>query len=230
MSEFATLPCCPDCGCRMSVDETVHARGNTYRKLRCICGERFETEEAITRRLPPVAVRTRPSVPVGTGGHPPIPVVTGPPSSGGGVGGGVSEGSTQHESSDSNPQASLLSEPRARARRNRDAEYTQEFERLWIGCDRQGHKEAAARAYEERGKPDVDKVIAAWKAYRASLPSWRSPKDVSAWLRIKGHIQQYEPAPPEPNRQVVPFAVAAEKERSARVISERAKLAFGGGK
>jgi len=124
----------------------------------------------------------------------------------------------------------LLSEPRARARRNRDAEYTEEFERLWTGCDRRGHKEPAARAYVERGRPPVDDVIAAWKAYKASLPSWRNPKDVSAWLRIKGHLQVYQAAPLElprnGSKQAVPFAVAAEESRSERHLDALAEALF----
>jgi hypothetical protein len=217
---------CQDCGTIMGLLETSHGGETTFRKMVCECGSRFESEERITRRLPPALARTRRQPPAGTEAPPQPPTVANPPASVGGDRGGVSEVPIPSES-DPNPKASVLSEPRARPRRNRDAEYTADFERLWEGCDRWGHKEPAARAYVERGRPDVDSVIGAWKSYRASLPSWRNPKDVSAWLRIKGHLQTYQPAPPELPRngakQAVPFAVAAEESRTDRHLDNLAE-------
>lgn len=218
---------CQDCGTPMSLLETSHGGETTFRKMACECGSRFESEEKITRRLPPTAARTRRQPPAAAEAPPPTPAAADPPFSSGGVGGGVSEGPIRPES-DPNPKASQLSEPRARARRNRDAEYTEDFERLWVGCDRRGHKEPAARAYIERGRPDVDSVIAAWAAYKASLPSWRNPKDVSAWLRIKGHLQAYDPAPPElPRTKVaVSFAAAVEDSRNERHLNALEEALF----
>ena len=43
---------CPECGSKMSVTDTVHGGDQTFRKLECGCGERWESVEVRRRKLP----------------------------------------------------------------------------------------------------------------------------------------------------------------------------------
>jgi hypothetical protein len=98
-------------------------------------------------------------------------------------------------------------------------EYTEDFETLWTATGRHGHKEPAARAYAAAGSPDPARAAIAWTAYLASLEEWRSPKDLSSWLGINGHLQQYGP-PPAP-RQMKTAALRTEEDRTARAAAAR---------
>jgi len=77
----------------------------------------------------------------------------------------------------------------------------------------------------KRGRPDHEVVAVKWAEYRASLPSWRNPKDLSTWLNNFGHTHDYIPAPAEKPKGngIVSAAVAIEQGRSHRVLTDRLK-------
>jgi hypothetical protein len=70
-------------------------------------------------------------------------------------------------------------------------------------------------------------VLPVWTAYLASLEEWRSPKDLSSWLNVGGHLQQWEPRKVSPIRRVDP-AVRREEEREDAALDRRAEAHFGG--
>ena len=91
---------CPECGSKMSIKDTAHGGDKTYRIAECPCGERWETTETRSRRLPHmgtgshkrerVAIGSGQPQPVDTGARPPPPVATGPRGqASGGVGGAL---------------------------------------------------------------------------------------------------------------------------------------------
>lgn len=43
---------CPECGSKMSIKDTGHGGGMTFRVAECLCGIRIETQESQIRRLP----------------------------------------------------------------------------------------------------------------------------------------------------------------------------------
>ena len=65
---------------------------------------------------------------------------------------------------------------------------------MWRETGRRGLKDAAHRFWVKQGKPPAIEVVAAWKSYLLSLEDWRSPKDLSGWLNLKGHKQEWIPA------------------------------------
>jgi hypothetical protein len=69
-------------------------------------------------------------------------------------------------------------------------------------------------------------VVTAWKAYLSSLEEWRSPKDLSSWLNINGHLQRWQPRAATPIRRIDP-AVRAREEAEDAALERRAELAFG---
>ncbi len=96
----------------MAIKATNHGAGLTFRIAECDCGERWELEERRARRLPPcTAVHSR--------GQP--PKTANPRASVRGVGGSLPVVSSTSLQADPNPQASLLSEPRARAKSKQEA-------------------------------------------------------------------------------------------------------------
>lgn len=67
-----------------------------------------------------------------------------------------------------------------------------EFEELWKGCDRKGHKADALKAWR-KVRPPSSVVVPAWKRYVGSLEEWRQPRDVATWLNAKGWLETYVP-------------------------------------
>lgn len=119
----------------------------------------------------------------------------------------------------------------ARARKGRgDAkEYTPEFEALWAGCKgRRGNKGPAFKAWLKL-KPDTTLTIAAFNRMMASLEPWRTAKDFSTWLNVKGWEDEYTPyvAPPPSGKPAVvdPPWVVAEREKERQKGSDAARMA-----
>jgi len=132
------------------------------------------------------------------------------------------------QESDPNPE-SVVNPKRAHVKaKRRVVEYSPEFERLWEATGK-GHKEPAMKAWVAAGKPDVDEVTTAWKAYLASLDDWRSPKDLSSWLNINGHKQMWRPfvKAAKPVAPAESFAVRDERARQRRSVERRFNAAIG---
>lgn len=165
---------CPDCGVRLEVVKTLVLADATQRLRQCQCGSRFVTVEKLLKRLP----ATAPQPP----GNDPATASQPREKS-------IGSGSLPP---DSNPDVADLPE------RARELDYPAEFETIWAETGRRGHKEPACKAWKKKGKPAAALVVPAWNAYKASLEEWRNPKDLSSWLNINGHRQEWIPRAPKP--------------------------------
>lgn len=115
-------------------------------------------------------------------------------------------------------------------------EYPAEFERLWQGCTgKRGNKLPAFKAWVKH-KPDTTLTVAAYHRMVASLEPWRTVKDLSRWLNVKGWEDEYTPyvAPPanghrretwqQESARIERERAAAEKERIRRAEVEAQQL------
>jgi hypothetical protein len=211
---------CPQCGVKTEVVKTaarLTAKEPTRRLRSCPCGYRGISRETWETHLPM--------------DHGPLGAVTG---NHGQLAPndrqlGASYSSQDSDLSDPNPE-SVVNPKRAHVKaKRRVVEYSPEFERLWEATGK-GHKEPAMKAWVAAGKPDVDEVITAWKAYLASLDEWRSPKDLSSWLNISGYKQTWRPFVKQvkPAAPAEPFAVRDERARTQRALERRFNAATGG--
>jgi hypothetical protein len=165
---------CNLCGCKMKVIDVLHFGETTMRKMECLCGNRGDSVESVTRWHPPVATRCNPLAPVATGTSPLPPVATGgievdaptkespplavaqpPVASAGGVGGGLPSGQGLIRKSDPNP-SSIGSQTQTRVRgeyratpRVFIAAKTPAFLDLLRRYTRRDKKEAAAQVWAE---------------------------------------------------------------------------------
>ena len=152
---------CPECGFRMSVKDTNHGGGRTFRKLECACGQRFESEEVIARRLPPIATNG-----ISSQGPPRIAANPRPlaGADGGGRGGGLPSVSSQVVVCDPDPNPdSVVTPERARTRRKRRTnEYEPGFEPVWEATSKTGSKMDAFQEWIKQGRPGPEQVGQAW--------------------------------------------------------------------
>lgn len=162
---------CPECDFKLEVVKTMVLGSVTQRLRECACGCRFLTVEKVLKKLP-----VTPSQP--TANTQPTPLQT-----------------VALSSDYSLPVSDPIPPPPGNPIRARvESVKPLEFEQLWRETGRRGHKEQAFTAWQKQGKPPALEVIAAWKFYLASLEDWRSPKDLSGWLKLKGHKQEWTPA------------------------------------
>jgi hypothetical protein len=188
----------------MSIKDTNHGGGITYRIAECDCGERWELEERRARRLPPcTAVHGRGQPPTDANSGAPPPTSANPSASAEGVGGGLSSGPVLSGVSDPGP-ISPGNPNRARARRKPRADrttYPIEFEAEWNQTAKTGSKDKACDAWERLGRPQFG---ASWKRWEASPPwqaDWYNYPNVSSWLndgrwkQDPGEARQKQPTP-----------------------------------
>lgn len=130
----------------------------------------------------------------------------------------VQEGSDLNPGSPGNPK-------RAHARKARvEPSYESEFVLIWNFTGKHGSKFKAQESWIGNGRPAFTEIQAKYTEYKASLPSWRSEKDLATWFNQWGHKQDYQPAPPEPKRNgFAPPAVRAEEARQERIQDARFK-------
>lgn len=161
---------CDDCGLMMRVRDTAHFDGKTFRKLECVCGQRFESVETRSRRLTPVAANSHRLPPIPTGSNP-------SPQVGGGVGGGPSDKARLTlRINDPDPTPGSLSNPiRGRARGNGRAE-TVAFVRFYDRYLRKKKRPQALAAWIAQGCEEIaDEVMAGLE--RAMPELLRRPPD-----------------------------------------------------
>jgi hypothetical protein len=203
---------CPECGSRMTIKDTNHGGGLTFRIAECDCGERWELEERRARRLRPcTAVRS---------GDPP-PTVATPSEQSGGVGGGVSSGSDPVRNS--GPISTLPDQDQTRARRKRKATrdiYPAEFEAEWDMTTKAGSKGLACQVWEDEGRPQFGVSWKRWEACAEWRQDWYHPPHVVKWLRDGRYKQdpsetRVKQSQPVNSMPVKPW-VAAEKAAEAK--------------
>lgn len=198
---------CEACGSKAKVVDMAHWDGVTNRVLECPCGERWTSAETRCKRLAPAATGSSGFQPVAAGSNRLQPVARKPPpdalqppvATHGGVGGGLSSG--QAPASDPDPNASLLSEPRARERkRRRDAE-TPAFAAFYAAFPRKEARPRAWSAWVSQGCEMIaDAVMAGLAAWQAEFTR-RAAKDPgtvphpASWLNAR-QWQDKPPAPP----------------------------------
>lgn len=209
----------------MAIKATNHGGGITYRVAECDCGERWELEEHRARRLPPcTAVHSRGQAPTDIGERGPPPTAVSPPSSDGGVGGGLPSDPIRSESDPIPGSVDSPNRGRARNKRSASVAYLESFEVEWNQTDKTGSKFDANRAWERMGRPAFG---ASWKRW-VSCAEWKQPwfnyPHVSTWLNDRRFeqepIDQRKPVAAE-SRQAVPIAVAQEEARRQRITDER---------
>lgn len=186
---------CRDCRLPLSVEQTLKGDDADIRVQPCACGSRWLTETRIVRRLTGTYIRGT----NGTNGvHGPPIQGTNPPSSGGGVGGGLPELGvvTTSINHDPNSNGVVLSNPdQTRARNKRRADYEPEFIVVWEETGRRGVKSLAHRAWVKVGRPPWDALATVWRAYLLSeRPMAGFVKDLSSWLNQRCHEQEWQPA------------------------------------
>jgi len=216
---------CPECGSKMSIKDTNHGGERTFRIAECPCGERWETTEQRSHRLPPATANahTQPGMAVRSRGQPPM--AASPPESSGGFGGDLP--AIQDGTHDSNP-ISPGNPKRGRARSNEEAiDYPKDFIELWVNTGRRGVKFLGLKAWMARGRPTWREVEPVWRAYLLSeRPVAGYIKDLSSWLNGRGHQQEWLPAKATPIRRTDP-AIRAREEAEDAALERRAELAFG---
>lgn len=204
---------CPGCGNEDTKVTNTYPGKAVERRLRCkVCGGRWKTKERTVRGsfvIGAIANSKPRAISSNTNSNQPI----------------SSSLSDQTPESDPNSQSSPLSnQTRARVRAIAGPSYEPEYLPIWAATDKRGDKFKGQKAWISRGRPPLEIVQPKWKQYRASLESWRNPKDLSTWLNNWGHTHEYTPAAPEPARKApVSAAVAVEMGRSQRALEVRTK-------
>lgn len=185
---------CKDCKLPLSVEQTLKGDDCDTRIHQCACGSRWLSESRIVRRLQPTQIR-------GTGKANTGQIAgTSPPSSGGGVGGGLSEVSDQ--TPDSGP-ISAINPKRARARSTPPANYPSYFEAEWAKTARTGSKFDAFRAWQKLDAPAFGDSWQRWMACHEWRQDWFNYPHVSSWLNDGRYAQQPAAAKPKPGPRLV---------------------------
>lgn len=194
---------CPDCGCRLEVVKTMVLDATTQRLRECGCGSRFVTVETVSRKLPGLPV---------TASQPP--------------------GNDLPQSSSSGSVLSLLpsADPDQTPAR---VEPQEPIVRTFLVAGKNtppwGMPESFHRKLTE-AFPGVDAKTEFAKVdlWAESNPHKRkTPRGMKAFL-MRWFEKAQNSAGRAPTQQTLPPAVRQERERNARVMSERAKTAFGG--
>lgn len=193
---------CPDCMHDMRVWRTTPAgtdRSPTViREHRCRCGQKFISEDRITRRLTAISGNRGPVQDPSTVPKPPV---NGTQTEGLGAfpvqKGGL--GVSSLDLSGPNPLTGSLSDLRLdhSQRVDRAREYAEDFLAFWDAIEpigrRKGDKAEAQKVWIRKGRIRSTVLIAGWIRYRASCGDGYT-MDADKWIRHDGWSKEYEQA------------------------------------